>query len=765
MAAAPAHASAVHLLGIRHHGPGSARSVAKALETIAPDAVLVEGPPDANELIGWLGHAAMVPPVALLLYRPESPREAVFYPFAAFSPEWEAIRYALAHDVPVRFMDLPVTHQLALAAVDPPGEPDPAAVDPAVDRGDAPPARLRADPLQVLAEAAGFDDGETWWEHVVEHRRDGADLFAAILEAMAAVRAHVGPTGDLREQRREAHMRQTIRAAQAEGRQRIAVVCGAWHAPALATDQWPAARHDAALLKRLPRTRVAATWVPWTHGRLAYESGYGAGVASPGWYHHLRLAPDHVAGRWMTRVARLLRQEGLDASSASVIESVRLAEALASLRERPLPGLAELNEAARTVFCFGDDTPMRLIERRLIVGEVLGRVPDETPVVPLQQDLARAQKRLKLPPDPAQTARVLDLREPNDLERSRLLHRLDLLGVPWGRTTHASGKGTFKEAWELQWLPDFAVGLIEASVWGLTVADAATEKARDEATRATELPALTRLLDQALLADLPGAVAHVMQRLESQAAVAGDVLQLMDALPGLANLLRYGNVRRTEATLVGHVVSGIVARVCIGLPLACASLDDPAAAALFESICRADAAIQLLQDDAHLASWRAALGRLAGSHSLHQLIAGRCCRILLDAHAVDAAEAARRMNLAVSTAVDPPRAAAWIEGFLKGSGELLYHDDGLFGVFDDWLSSLPADRFPELLPLLRRTFATFEPPLRRNLGEKARRDRLARTPAAPADASDFHAARAAASLDAVAQLLGLGTVTQGEAGR
>src|SRR5581483_3327518 len=119
----------------------------------------------------------------------------------------------------------------------------------------------------------------------------------------------------------------------------IAVVCGAWHAPVLAEERWPPAKDDAALLKGLPKTKVAATWVPWTHGRLGYESGYGAGVRSPGWYHHLWASKDHVAERWMTRVARLLRDEGLDASSASAIEAVRLAEALAALRDRHLPGL------------------------------------------------------------------------------------------------------------------------------------------------------------------------------------------------------------------------------------------------------------------------------------------------------------------------------------------------------------------------------------------------------------------------------------------
>src|SRR5205823_15081180 len=173
---------------------------------------------------------------------------------------------AAQRSIPARFMDLPQGMQLASA--------DEASAD------EAP----RADPLEMLARAAGYDDPEQWWEHHIEQRLEPAGLFAAVLEAMAALRASAGEP-DVREQRREAHMRRTIRAALKEGFQRIAVVCGAWHAPAL--DDPGSARPDDALLKGLPKTRVEATWIPWTQSRLSFRSGYGAGVASPGWYAHL----------------------------------------------------------------------------------------------------------------------------------------------------------------------------------------------------------------------------------------------------------------------------------------------------------------------------------------------------------------------------------------------------------------------------------------------------------------------------------------------
>src|SRR5262249_42175584 len=259
----------------------------------------------------------------------------------------------------------------------------------------------------------------------------------------------------------------------------------------------------------------------WTYGRLSYRSGYGAGVESPGWYHHLWTARDSVPIRWMARVARLLREEDLDVSSAHVIEAVRLAETLAALRDRPLPGLSELNEATQSVFCFGNDLPLRLIHEKLIVGETLGSVPEETPLAPLQQDLAREQKRLRLPAEALERMYDLDLRKPNDLDRSRLLHRLSLLSVGWGETQRAGGKGTFHEIWRLRWEPELVVALIEAGVWGNTIYEAATAFARDVADRAKDLPGLADLLDKSLLADLPGAGNPASAALPAGGAAAG----------------------------------------------------------------------------------------------------------------------------------------------------------------------------------------------------------------------------------------------------
>ncbi|MHA3772914.1 DUF5682 family protein [Verrucomicrobiota bacterium sgz303538] len=732
----------IHILGIRHHGPGSARSVATALEAIQPDVILLEGPPDAQELLSIAAAAEMQPPVAILIYRPDEPRRAVYYPFASFSPEWQAIQYGLKRGVQVKFMDLPQRHRLAY------GDEDHVEEIETVEQ-----QRLREDPMKFVAQAAGYSDSERWWEEQFEKRREGPDVFKAVLELMTALREETQTPLEPMEARREAWMRQTLREAMKEGFSRIAVVLGAWHGPALA--KMPTAKSDAEILKGMPKVTVAATWMPWTHRRLTFASGYGAGVHSPGYYEHLWTVhnPDQVAVRWMTRVAHLLRNEDLESSTASVIEATRLAETTAALRARTLPGLAEFNEAAQAVFCFGDSAAMRLISERLIVGDRLGTVPDEAQQVPLQRDLQKEQRRLRLAPEALDKTVELDLRKPNDLDRSRLLHRLRLLKVPWGKAERSRGTGTFREAWRLRWEPELEVALLEAAPWGNTVEQAATQFAVHLSQNCSALPELTALVETLLLAELPDAVEAVMHQLENQAALTTDVNHLMDALPPLVNVMRYGNVRQTDTAMVEHVVNGLVARICIGLPPACSSLNEDAAKEMLDRINATHSAITTLSEDTLRTPWTETLRRLADTESLNGLLAGRCCRILFEDHVHSMEETATRLSRSLSRGNTPSAAAAWLEGFLSGSGLVLLHQPELWSLIDAWITTLSPDHFTDVLPLLRRTFSTFELGERRQMGELARRGGPSVRTATPVE-DDIDENRARRVLPTIAALLG-----------
>jgi hypothetical protein len=459
-------------------------------------------------------------------------------------------------------------------------------------------------------------------------------------------------------------------------------------------------------------------------------------VRSPGWYHHLFTAPDEAVARWLVRAAGVLRRDGVPVSSAHVIEATRLADALATMRGRPVPGLSEVTDAARAVLCEGDELRLELVGRKLVVGERLGRVPDNTPGVPIARDVAASQRRLRLPPEPLPRDIDLDLRREIDLERSRLLHRLGLLGVDWGVSLPArSGRGTFWESWRLGWQPEFAVDLVEASAYGTTVRAAATARVAEQAAKAGTLADVTALVERCLLAELPDALPAVLDALDERVALDHDVSHLMDALPALARTLRYGDVRGTDVAALRHVAAGLITRICIGLPAAVGGLDDAAAATMRDRIDAVHAAIALLGDTVPGSDgadrWLGVLFGLSGRDDLHGLLGGRINRLLLDGGRLEVVEVGRRMGLVLTVGVPVARAAAWIEGFLTGDGLLLVHDERLLRLVDGWLTSIPADAFIEVLPLLRRTFSEYPAPQRRQIGERA--VRLAEAAQASAD--------------------------------
>ncbi|WP_407550350.1 DUF5682 family protein [Streptomyces sp. Pv4-95] len=796
----PASGGEPVLLGVRHHGPGSARAVRAALEQCAPRAVLIEGPPEADELVPLAAQDGMRPPVALLAHVLDDPGRAAFWPLAEFSPEWVALRWALEHDVPVRFIDLPAAHSLAMADMESPAEgeradgnrgdggrggpgergksEEPTGAEAAAEdghRGEAPgcregaepgdgdpdgPADVRVDPLRVLAQTAGYDDPERWWEDVVEHRgtsgpeADALAPFHALAEAMAALREVYGDGGHDRDPVREAHMRLRLRAARKEFGDDIAVVCGAWHVPALARRSTVTA--DRALLKGLPKAKAALTWVPWTHRRLSRRSGYGAGIASPGWYGHLFSAPDRPIERWMTKVAGLLREEDYAVSSAHVIEAVRLAEGLATVRGRPLAGLAETDDAIRAVMGDGSEAPSALIHDRLVVGDVLGEVPEDAPAVPLERDIARIRRALRLKPEALEREMELDLRKETDAGRSRLLHRLRLLGIPWGEPTRSRGStGTFRETWRLRWEPELSVRVAEAGIWGTTVLAAATAKAASDAVGAADLAAVTALAEQCLLAELPDALPVVMRVLSDRAALDADVGHLARALPALVRSVRYGDVRGTDGAALREVAMGLAERVFVGLPPACSGLDADGASEMrghLDATQRAVALLGRLEADAGptadaptgntptgsvptgagdkvgdtaglRARWAGVLRAVSGRDTVPGLIRGRAARLLLDDGQLGEGGAEQLMGLALSPGTPPADAAGWIEGFVGGGdgGMLLVHDERLLALVDGWLTRVPGAAFTDVLPLLRRTFAEYEAGVRRTLGELVRR--------------------------------------------
>lgn len=705
--------------GIRHHGPGSARALLDALRRFEPDCLLVEAPEEAGAPLLQLLHPDLVLPVALLVYNPKDFSRAVYLPFAEFSPELQAVRFAIQRGLPVVAMDLPIAVQLAMEPDNRPG------VQARMEFSEAEARQAVSDPMQFLAGLAGYTDSERWWEATFEQMDNPAEIFRWVAELMQALREELPRQESDETLLREAWMRQRIREAQKAGYRKIAVVCGAWHVPALSDLSKFPEKADKSLLRGLKKEKVKTAWIPWSYDRLAFHSGYGAGVLSPAWYELLFRHRERLTAHWMVRAARLFRQERWDTSPAHAQEAVRLAETLAALRGRSVPGLEELEEAALSVLCQGAEEALGLIRERLVIGMKVGKVPAEFAVTPLQQDFEQCVKAARLVRElqtPGKLTKNLDLRIPANLRASQLLHRLQLLGIPWGTPAELRGEpqGSFREAWKLQWKADYAIRLIQAGLWGNTIETAAAEKAVRDGAALESLPPLLQLLQQTLNAALPQAQAPLTERLRRLSAQTGDMFLLLQTLPPLAQLIRYGNVRKTGRQLLEELLAEIFPRICIGLPASVRGLGEEPAQEWFSLILSVHHAVHLLytsQED--LAPWHQALRQVGLEDGNPPLLAGMATRILLDKGLWPEALALAALQAQLSFAPNALQCAFWLEGFLHGSAQLLLYTPRLWMILDHWVCEVPDSDFKAMLPVLRRTFSRFSKAERRLLRDQA----------------------------------------------
>lgn len=722
----------VSYFGIRHHGPGSSNSLVAALDELRPVAVLIEGPSDASALLPMLADPAMRPPVALLCYPEDDPGATSFWPFAEFSPEYQAALWAVNNKAALRFIDLPSTERHRMPEPAATREQEPAAEDDAAVDMDpeqtaeaehltadvaGEPGHVR-DPIGILAQAAGYEDGESWWSDVIEQNPAPGPIFAAVADAMTALRQDEKDPPEF-EARREAHMRLAIAQAEKEFDGPIAVVCGAWHVPALTAKV--SKKDDQSLLKGMSRKKAAMTWAPWTSPRLAFGMGYGAGVAAPGWNKHLwqMRGSDNGPSVWLVRIADVLRSKGHLISTASLIEAERLAKALAAIRGRPGTGFEELRDASVAALFNGDAILWKLIEAELLLGNEVGEIPPDVPLAPLIEDLQRCQREARLKPEALERELAVDLRSDSGLYRSTLLHRLSVLGVPWGKLTDVGrSRGTFRERWLLRWEPEHAVRLVENLVHGPTIEKAANGRLIQALGEAQTLDELARLVQGAITADLNEAATAGLSALEQRAALANNCQQMLASIAPLADISRYGDARGADAGRLRTLLDRLIVEAAIALPHASRDLDAEAAGALVDAIRAASTGIQLIEaNDDVTEIWRKGLFEILDSSRSTSLVAGCAAHLLYEVEALGAEDAAVMLERRLSPGTPVAEAAGFFEGFFSSAGQRLIYDEALRRAVDRWLNGLDPDTFIANLPLLRRVLSSLDKMERQRLIE------------------------------------------------
>ncbi|MEU5737106.1 DUF5682 family protein [Streptomyces tendae] len=755
------------LIGVRHHAPSLAAAVPLLLDRAAPDVLLVELPAEMQEWLPWLGHEETRAPVALAAASREEGAGTAFYPFADFSPELAAVRWAARQGVPVVACDLPLADRTWREGRRP-GAP----TTPTPPTGPGTPEPDRSRLSTALRARLTGRPGEDLWDRLVEAAAPGSGpeslRRAALLTGWAlreeAVASGGVPALDLR---REAWMRSRLAAATADGA-RAALLVGAFHAPALVSRAAETERDGYGdftgpagnpVGRPADRPDWVTSLIPYTYALLDERSGYPAGIRDPEWQHLVvRAAGDPGAlaealTHTAVRVCAALRGLGHPSGPADAREIVRLASDLARLRGLPAAGRGELVEAVQTVLAQGEPYGRgRAVARameQVLVGTRGGRPAPGAPRSGLAPAVEAELAALGLPGPrpvgapvpgkgggagggsatgttaPAATTTSRDLRlDPlrSGLDRARdlLLRRLTVCGVPYaeGRgVVGAGGAETLTTRWEVRWTPATEAMLSAVGVHGVTPAQAAEgvlrerwRMERDEGgpTAAQNLDGL-RQAAECGLPDLADA------RLAETADVLPGAATLPELLTGLGLLdrLRAGHVpglgadegRAVRATAVAELLTAAAVRQVDGL----SGTEDPADAhALLELAHRADVLGGVRLTDA--------LARLAQEGSPLMRGAAGAVRVLLGHE--DPGVLGERVASWVDAARAPASRAALTDrltGLLTAAGPLLESATPALEPLLDRVSELADREFLDRLPALRGGFDTLSPAARDRL--------------------------------------------------
>ncbi|MFF4899918.1 DUF5682 family protein [Streptomyces sp. NPDC001068] len=719
-----------YLIGVRHHAPSLAAAVPALLDAAEPDVLLVELPAELQEWLPWLAHEDTRAPVALAAAPADGGAGPAFYPFAEFSPELAAVRWAARGAVPVVACDLPLAHRGWREG----------------ERAAQGPGRLSG----ALRSRLTGRPGDDLWDRLVEAAAPGstpeAVRRAALLTGWALREESAVPEVDLR---REEWMRLRLAEATAGG-ERAAVVVGAFHTPALVAGSStpppvPHGRRDADAAgpqkpaststpapPPAPAPAPAPAWttslIPYTYALLDERSGYPAGIRDPDWQHMvLEAAGDPAAledalTRAAVGICAELRGQGHPSGPADAREITRLAGDLARLRGLPAAGRGELVEATQTVLAQGEPYGRgRAVARAMesvLVGNRVGNPAPRAPRCGLAPAVEADLAALGLPGPadrgPARDLRLDPLRSALDRRRELLLRRLALCSVPYGEQRQVTGTGgadALTSRWEVRWTPATAAMLSAAGVRGVTLVQAAEGLLRERRRREREAggPTAAQVLDgleQAAHCGLPGLVD---ERLGDTAAVLPDTGTLPELLGGLALLdqLRAGHVagldadgERAERTVaVAELLTAAAVRQVDGLT----GSEDPADAhALLELAHRADLLGGIRLTDA--------LARLAADGSPLMRGAAGAVRVLLGQE--DPRDLGRRVASWVDGAVDAESRTALtarLTGLLTAAARLLEAAAPALEPLVGRVSELSDRDFLDRLPALRGGFDTLSP--------------------------------------------------------
>ena len=742
---------------LRHHSPACARQLERLLRERRPRSVLIEGPASFTALLPLLRHPETRAPFAIYtgyavpIATADSgvppQRRAAYYPFVDSSPELVAARLGHELGASVRFIDLEFFQQ--------PFATDAASADRVGSLlSEAHLGHSRF--LARLARRAGCRDHNDLWDHLFETRLESPD-WAAFIHSVAAwcwcARSEYSAEaleadGTLaRERAMTAAIRSELAQRGPAGSGPVVVVTGGFHTVALPPAVRSAVESAAPVVPTRPEVEQTTCLVRYSFDQLDALNGYASGMPAPFYYDRLWHASgasesqraagsvwSEVAARWLVELGQLSRRakNAHPVSVSDLIAAFQQARQLAALRGHPGPTREDLLDGVRSCLVKGatdaEGAVILDLARHALTGTQVGDVPAEAGAPPLVEDFRRQAQRLRLKlGDSVSRPCALELyRKTAHRQISRFLHALVHLLVPFAVLgagpdfIRGTGLERMIEHWDYRWSPATESQLVEASVWGATVEEAAATRLRrqlaelEEQGRGRQSGLAVELLIQACRLGLHVQFSSLVDLIQKQVEADPSFVSVVQAATQLQLLWESREpLEAHRLPQIPEVQVRALRRACYLLPNLSSTPDQEAEATL-ESLQQLQELVsrENAQAGAQVSAdlfWEPLRAWLTLSGA-SPLLTGGAAGLLYRAGLTDEAETLRCLvGHLRSTTTQPESRLGFLVGLLRTARELAWQAPALSRAVGELLEHWSDDEFHRLLPQLRLAFSVLTP--------------------------------------------------------
>ena len=469
---------------------------------------------------------------------------------------------------------------------------------------------------------------------------------------------------------------------------------------------------------------------PYSYERLDALTGYESGMPTPGFYHQVYI--DRKENRTdsyralLTKTIRNLREvKKQQISSADLIAVETSAHALAAIRGHKEVWRMDLIDAVISAVLkdegnFEIPHPFLLAIEESLRGDEVGRLSEQAKLPPLVREVEAGLRAWKLYPEKAEKILHLDLSDDLASTQSMFLHKLEVLKIPGFNLEASPFDDEFEdiqaiETWSIRQDKGFHATVIEASVFGNNLHDAAMAKLLEETSKASSTESAAKALLLASLMGINELAAEIELAIIDLIQNDSDLLRVSAALHHTLYLAKYDRVlKRKPIDSVQQLLLKLFER-CLWLleSQGAAKHSNTAIEALMRRLVETSEMLKASAPSAR-ESFIDVLRRLRASQYTEAFLRGTTCGILWTQNEIHNEALVEDLTyFSGATAI-----GEFLNGLIALAKESLKQRDDLLQSIDQFLLAFSVDEFLEALPKTRMAFSSFTPRERHMLAMK-----------------------------------------------